>query len=294
MSDFERWEKRYGAPGYLFGTAPNAFLAAQADRLRGRKTALSVADGEGRNGVWLAEQGLDVLAIDYSPTALAKAETLARERGVRLHTEVADLTRWHWPRAAFDVIAAIFAHTGRAYVIGVTGPPGAGKSTLVDRLTLQFRGQGRTVGVIAVDPSSPFTGGAVLGDRLRMQSHSGDEGVFIRSMATRGNLGGLVGPLVVGFMVDRWHSWTYPFYVTAAVYVMGALAWLAIDPRRRARAGRKVSLRAARRKIPCRRYPRSRFRHGEVQTGEPGGALSVTLSRKVFSRHEGSGRLLDD
>jgi SAM-dependent methyltransferase len=110
MSDFERWEKRYGAPGYLFGTAPNAFLAAQADRLRGRKTALSVADGEGRNGVWLAEQGLDVLAIDYSPTALAKAETLARERGVRLHTEVADLTRWHWPRAAFDVIAAIFAH----------------------------------------------------------------------------------------------------------------------------------------------------------------------------------------
>jgi cyclopropane fatty-acyl-phospholipid synthase-like methyltransferase len=110
MSDFERWEKRYGAPGYLFGTAPNAFLAAQADRLRGRKTALSVADGEGRNGVWLAEQGLDVLAVDYSPTALAKAETLARERGVQLRTEVADLTRWRWPRAAFDAIAAIVAH----------------------------------------------------------------------------------------------------------------------------------------------------------------------------------------
>ena len=109
MSDFERWEKPWRL-GYLFGTAPNAFLAAQADRLRGRKTALSVADGEGRNGVWLAEQGLDVLAVDYSPTALAKAETLARERGVRLRTEVADLTRWHWPRAAFDVIAAIFAH----------------------------------------------------------------------------------------------------------------------------------------------------------------------------------------
>jgi SAM-dependent methyltransferase len=110
MSDFERWEKRYGAPGYLFGMAPNAFLAPQADRLRERETALSVADGEGRNGVWLAEQGLDVLAVDYSPTALAKAATLARERGVRLRTEVADLTRWHWPRAAFDVVAAIFAH----------------------------------------------------------------------------------------------------------------------------------------------------------------------------------------
>jgi hypothetical protein len=68
MSDFERWEKRYGAPGYLFGTAPNAFHAAQADRLRGRKTALSVADGEGRNGAWLAEQGLEVLAVDSSST----------------------------------------------------------------------------------------------------------------------------------------------------------------------------------------------------------------------------------
>ena len=96
MSDFERWEKRYGAPGYLFGTAPNAFLAAQADRLRGRKTALSVADGEGRNGVWLAEQGLDVLAVDYSPTALAKAETLARSAACGC-AEVADLTRWRWP-----------------------------------------------------------------------------------------------------------------------------------------------------------------------------------------------------
>ncbi len=110
MSDFERWEKRYGAPGYLFGTAPNAFLAAQAHRLRGRKTALSVADGEGRNGVWLAEQGLEVLAIDYSPTALGKARALAQERGVQLRTEVADLTGWRWPRAAFDVIAAIFVH----------------------------------------------------------------------------------------------------------------------------------------------------------------------------------------
>jgi LAO/AO transport system kinase len=89
------------------------------------------------------------------------------------------------------LVRTIFKHTGRAYLVGVTGPPGAGKSTLVDRLTAELRRQGHTVGIIAVDPTSPFTGGAVLGDRLRMQSHSADEGVFIRSMATRGHLGGV-------------------------------------------------------------------------------------------------------
>jgi LAO/AO transport system kinase len=93
--------------------------------------------------------------------------------------------------AAAGLIRALFAHTGRAFVVGVTGPPGAGKSTLVDRLCGELRRAGSMVGVLAVDPSSPFTGGAVLGDRLRMQSHSGDAGVFIRSMATRGHLGGL-------------------------------------------------------------------------------------------------------
>jgi LAO/AO transport system kinase len=92
---------------------------------------------------------------------------------------------------AADVVRAIFAHTGRAYLIGITGPPGAGKSTLVDRLTGEVRKSGETVGVIAVDPTSPFTGGAILGDRLRMQAHSADPEVFIRSMATRGHLGGL-------------------------------------------------------------------------------------------------------
>jgi LAO/AO transport system kinase len=90
-----------------------------------------------------------------------------------------------------SLVRAIFAHTGRAQLIGVTGPPGAGKSTLVDRLAALFRRAGSTVGVLAVDPTSPYSGGAVLGDRLRMQSHAGDEGVFIRSMATRGHLGGL-------------------------------------------------------------------------------------------------------
>jgi LAO/AO transport system kinase len=90
-----------------------------------------------------------------------------------------------------ELIQAVFGQTGRAFLIGVTGPPGAGKSTLVDRILAETRRAGSTVGVIAVDPTSPFTGGAVLGDRLRMQSHAGDEGVFIRSMATRGQLGGL-------------------------------------------------------------------------------------------------------
>ena len=90
-----------------------------------------------------------------------------------------------------DLIRRIFANTGRAYIIGVTGPPGAGKSTLVDRMTAALRASGQLVGVVAVDPTSPFSGGAILGDRVRMQAHANDPGVFIRSMATRGHLGGL-------------------------------------------------------------------------------------------------------
>lgn len=93
--------------------------------------------------------------------------------------------------SATENLQAIFQHTGRAYVIGITGSPGAGKSTLTDRLISRYRKQGKTVGVIAVDPTSPFTGGAILGDRIRMQEHATDPGVFIRSLATRGNLGGL-------------------------------------------------------------------------------------------------------
>jgi LAO/AO transport system kinase len=93
--------------------------------------------------------------------------------------------------ASAELVRSIFAHTGRAYLVGVTGPPGAGKSTLVDRLSAELRRRRITVGIIAVDPTSPFSGGAVLGDRVRMQSHAADEGVFIRSMATRGHLGGL-------------------------------------------------------------------------------------------------------
>jgi LAO/AO transport system kinase len=92
---------------------------------------------------------------------------------------------------AAALIGQIYPRTGRAYLIGLTGAPGTGKSTLVDALTAEIRRSGLTVGVIAVDPTSPFTGGAILGDRVRMTGHSADPGVYIRSMATRGHLGGL-------------------------------------------------------------------------------------------------------
>jgi len=90
-----------------------------------------------------------------------------------------------------EALQKLYAQTGRAYTIGITGPPGSGKSTLTDKITREIRKKGFTVGVIAVDPTSPFTGGALLGDRLRMQEITSDEGVFVRSMATRGTLGGL-------------------------------------------------------------------------------------------------------
>lgn len=89
------------------------------------------------------------------------------------------------------LLQKLFPHTGNSYCVGITGAPGTGKSTLVDRMAAHYRAQRQAVGVIAVDPSSPFTGGAILGDRIRMQGHASDAGVFIRSMATRGSLGGL-------------------------------------------------------------------------------------------------------
>ena len=108
QSEFERWESRFAEPGYLFGTAPNDFLKAQVHLLPKKGSVLSIADGEGRNGVFLAEQGLDVLSVDFSPSAQEKVHKLASERGVDIRTEQADIIHWRWPEAAFDVVAAIF------------------------------------------------------------------------------------------------------------------------------------------------------------------------------------------
>ncbi len=102
------WDERYGREDYHFGTEPNAFLRAQAHRLSPGTAALAVADGEGRNGVWLAGQGLKVTAVDSSPVGLAKAKRLAEERGVSMECIEADLADWTWPSEAFDVVVAIF------------------------------------------------------------------------------------------------------------------------------------------------------------------------------------------
>jgi GTPase len=113
--------------------------------------------------------------LEGDPRAVARAITLIEDESA----------------AGADLIRQIFPRTGRAYLVGMTGPPGSGKSTIVDRLIVEIRKTSRTVGIVAVDPTSPFSGGAILGDRVRMQAHAGDAGVFIRSMATRGHLGGL-------------------------------------------------------------------------------------------------------
>jgi SAM-dependent methyltransferase len=108
MEQKEQWNARYAGEELLFGEAPNAFLARQADLLRPGMKALAVADGEGRNGVWLAEQGLDVVSIDVSEVAQAKAAKLAGARSVSLDLRLVDVARWEWPPEAFDLVAAIF------------------------------------------------------------------------------------------------------------------------------------------------------------------------------------------
>jgi LAO/AO transport system kinase len=109
------------------------------------------------------------------PRALARAISTVENRGAE----------------AANLLKGLFPHSGKARILGMTGAPGAGKSTLVDQLAKHYRREGKTLGIIAVDPTSPYTGGAILGDRIRMQDHHADPGIYIRSMATRGSLGGL-------------------------------------------------------------------------------------------------------
>src|SRR3984893_4868026 len=133
--------------------------------------------------------------------ALARLITRVENRGAEI-PEIMRATQPRW---------------GRAHVLGITGPPGAGKSTLVDRLTSHLRVEGASVGVIAVDPSSPFTGGAVLGDRIRMQAHTLDPDVFIRSMATRGSLGGLAA--ATGDVIKLMDAFGFPWILIETVGV---------------------------------------------------------------------------
>lgn len=108
MSDF--WNQRFSGPDYTYGTEPNAFLVSQKKYFMPGMKVLAVADGEGRNGVWLAQQGLDILSVDGSEVGLRKAQELAKRRGVSIRTECADLTTWTWPEKKFDLVVAIFIH----------------------------------------------------------------------------------------------------------------------------------------------------------------------------------------
>lgn len=108
VSEYERWEDRYRVPAYVFGTEPNYFLVSCKALLPRSGKALAVADGEGRNGIWLAEQGLEVLSLDFSPSAQEKARALAKQRGVTLTLAQADVHTWDYPEAAFDVVVEIF------------------------------------------------------------------------------------------------------------------------------------------------------------------------------------------
>jgi LAO/AO transport system kinase len=121
---------------------------------------------------------------------MTELRELVKSGDVRAVARAISLAESGGPEAE-ELLAGLYTRTGRAYLLGITGPPGGGKSTLADCLIAHYRAQGLKVGVLAVDPSSPFSGGAILGDRVRMQKHATDPGVFIRSMGSRGHLGGL-------------------------------------------------------------------------------------------------------
>ena len=131
-----------------------------------------------------AEDGKEWMIMDLVERMLSGDELSLARLITLVERETEDVT---------EIMQLIHTHTGKAHCVGITGPPGAGKSTLVDRLVSLIRADGFTVGIVAVDPTGPFSGGAVLGDRIMMQKHYLDKGVFIRSMATRGSHGGCRG-----------------------------------------------------------------------------------------------------
>lgn len=135
------WDARYADDAYRFGEAPNAFLARQAGRLRPGLKALSVADGEGRNGVWLAEQGLDVLSFDISPRAVEKAQALAARRGVAIDAQVGGLDDWTWPVGTMDVVVGVF--------IQFVGPDGR------DRMFARMKGALKPGGLLLLEGYRP-------------------------------------------------------------------------------------------------------------------------------------------
>ena len=126
MTELERWETRFSAPDFVFGTEPNVFLRSQAHLLPRRGNALAVADGEGRNGVWLAQQGLEVLSVDFSSAAQAKARALAKARNVSLKFELADVIDWNWPEKAFDAVAVDFHPICQPGASAGASSPGSG------------------------------------------------------------------------------------------------------------------------------------------------------------------------
>ncbi|MFC0410285.1 class I SAM-dependent methyltransferase [Roseomonas elaeocarpi] len=140
MSEASAWDARYGQQGFTFGAAPNLYLRSLQPRLRPGMRALSLGDGEGRNGVWLAEQGLEVTSLDWSEVGLEKARTLAAARGVALRSECADLTRWCWPAEGYDLVAWIFVHL-----------PPADRALVADRAMAALR----PGGLLAVEAFTP-------------------------------------------------------------------------------------------------------------------------------------------
>jgi LAO/AO transport system kinase len=150
--------------------------------------------------------------IDSTEQLVEAALDGDRRAIARLITRVED----RHPEAQ-EILAMLFPRTGAAHVVGLTGAPGSGKSTLTDRLIRQVRSQGNTIGVVAVDPSSPFTGGAILGDRIRMQDHVGDPGVYIRSLGSRGHLGGVSEATPKAIMILDALGFPYIFVETVGV-----------------------------------------------------------------------------